>query len=177
MTVINLYGGPGVGKSSVAAQLFYEMKKAGYKVELVTEYAKDLVYSEEFFKLKDQLMVFAKQHHKLWKLRGKVDYAIVDSPLPLSLVYAPDDMIYHYPDLSKLILSTYSQYDNRDFFLVRNLEEHGYQEYGRQETVEEAIDKDDEILEMLIAYGIQHRAVSYKDACSSILKRLNDSNS
>lgn len=172
MIVINLYGGPGSGKSTASAQLFYEMKKAGYKVELVTEYAKDLVYSEEFFKLKDQLMVFAKQHHKLWKLRDKVDYAIVDSPLPLSLVYAPDDMIYSYKDLSSLIMSTYSQYDNKDFFLARNLEEHGYQEYGRHQTLDQAIEKDDEILEMLIAHGIQHRRVDYKNAYNIIMKRL-----
>lgn len=172
MIVINLYGGPGVGKSMTSAQLFYKMKKFGYKVELVTEYAKDLVYSEEFFKLKDQLMVFAKQHHKLWKLRDKVDYAIVDSPLPLSLVYAPDDMIYSYKDLSSLIMSTYNQYDNKDFFLTRSLEEYGYQEYGRHQTLEQALEKDDEILETLIAYGIQHRTVDYKNACSSIMSRL-----
>lgn len=172
MLVINLYGGPGCGKSTTAAQLFYKMKKFGYKVELVTEYAKDLVYSEEFFKLKDQLMVFAKQHHKLWKLRDKVDYAIVDSPLPLSLVYAPDAMIYNYTDLSKLIMSTYAKYDNKDFFLARDLEAHGYQEYGRNQTVEEACRLDDEILETLITHGVQHKSIGYKNATSEIMKRL-----
>ena len=40
MKVINFFGGPGVGKSTAACDLFVAMKKAGYKVEYVDEYAK-----------------------------------------------------------------------------------------------------------------------------------------
>jgi len=172
MITINLYGGPGSGKSTTSAQLFYKMKKAGHSVELVTEYAKDLVYSEEFFKLKDQLMVFAKQHHKLWKLRGKVDYAIVDSPLPLSLIYAPCDMIYSYDDLSELIMSTHAQYNNKNFFLERNIEAYGYQGYGRTQTMEEACSLDSKILEMLNKYSVAHSYVECNTASHEIMKRL-----
>ena len=32
VTVINFYGGPGSGKSTAAAGLFYQMKIQGYKV-------------------------------------------------------------------------------------------------------------------------------------------------
>ena len=53
MKVINLFAGPGTGKSTTAAGLFYKMKSKGYMVELVTEFAKDLVYQESFFRLKD----------------------------------------------------------------------------------------------------------------------------
>ena len=38
--IINLIGSPGSGKSTLAALLFGEMKKRGYSVDLVTEYAK-----------------------------------------------------------------------------------------------------------------------------------------
>ena len=44
--VINLFGGPGCGKSTIAAELFAILKKQGYEVELVTEYAKDKVWEE-----------------------------------------------------------------------------------------------------------------------------------
>ena len=44
--VINLLGAPGAGKSTAAAGLFYRMKKEFLSVELVTEYAKDLIYPE-----------------------------------------------------------------------------------------------------------------------------------
>jgi len=38
--VINLFAGPGAGKSTTAAGLFAEMKRANVDVELVTEYVK-----------------------------------------------------------------------------------------------------------------------------------------
>ena len=47
MKVINLFGGPGCGKSTTAADLFARMKLRGLSVELVTEYAKDVVWDEK----------------------------------------------------------------------------------------------------------------------------------
>ena len=38
--VINLIGGPGCGKSTIAAELFSRLKKMGVTCELVTEYIK-----------------------------------------------------------------------------------------------------------------------------------------
>jgi hypothetical protein len=149
MKVINFFGGPGVGKSTTAAKLFVKMKEEGLKVEYVTEYAKDIVYSKEFFKLEDQLMVFAKQNHKLWRLRGQVDFAIVDSPLPLSCIYAPSNMMYNPEHLDELVMSTFNAYDNLNIYLQRNLEVHGYQEYGRTQNLQEAIDVDFNIKELL----------------------------
>lgn len=46
MKVINLFGGPGIGKSTLAAGLFEHMKIAGFNVELVNEYAKDMVWEQ-----------------------------------------------------------------------------------------------------------------------------------
>ncbi len=37
---INFYGGPGTGKSSMAAAIFSNLKNEGINAELVTEYAK-----------------------------------------------------------------------------------------------------------------------------------------
>lgn len=50
---INIFGGPGVGKSTISSGLFYQMKTRGYKVEFISEYAKDLTYGKDFVKLKD----------------------------------------------------------------------------------------------------------------------------
>lgn len=44
MIVVNLYGGPGVGKSTGAAYVFARLKEAGVVAELVTEFAKDLTW-------------------------------------------------------------------------------------------------------------------------------------
>lgn len=171
MTVINLYGGPGTGKSVLAAELFATMKKKGISVELVTEKAKSLTYSKDYKTLHDQLLVFATQHHKVFKLVGQVDYAIVDSPLLLNLVYFKDDLPYDYNLFSRLVLQVDSHYRTHNFYLERS-EDFVYQEYGRNESSKEALEKDDEILETLIAYGIKHSVVDYKNASSCIMKRV-----
>lgn len=44
---VNLYGGPGTGKSTGASYIFSKLKLAGVEAELVTEYAKDLVWEAQ----------------------------------------------------------------------------------------------------------------------------------
>ena len=44
--VINLFGGPGCGKSTIAALLFGKLKQNGINCEMALEYAKDKVWEE-----------------------------------------------------------------------------------------------------------------------------------
>ncbi|MCK5607742.1 AAA family ATPase [Candidatus Pacearchaeota archaeon] len=121
--VINLFGGPGVGKSLVAAGLFYKMKVKGLNVEYVSEYAKMLTYEERFNILGgDQLYIFAKSHRKLLRLRDTVDYIISDSPILLPAVYYDINGgdIYHRMHFYNLVTSTFEQYPNLNIFLERN---------------------------------------------------------
>lgn len=87
--LVNLFGGPGVGKSTLAAGLFHALKIKGVETELVTEFAKDLVWDGSLEVMRDQLYIFATQRHRLWRLLGKVQVVITDSPMLLSLYYAP----------------------------------------------------------------------------------------
>lgn len=50
--IINLFGGPGVGKSTIASGLFYYMKIAGYNVEAPQEWCKQKVYEGTKYPLK-----------------------------------------------------------------------------------------------------------------------------
>lgn len=86
-TVINLFGGPSVGKSTTAAGVFSILKLHGVECELVTEFAKDLTWEERYNTLKNQQYIFGKQHHRLWRIKDKVDIIVTDSPLMLSSVY------------------------------------------------------------------------------------------
>ena len=87
--VINLIGSPGSGKSTLAALLFGEMKKLGYSVDLVTEYAKELVWEERNATFDDELYIFAKQNHRIFRLNEKVDFIVTDAPLLQKLYYMP----------------------------------------------------------------------------------------
>ena len=44
--VVNLFAGPGSGKSTTASGLFHLLKLDNKKTELVTEYAKDAIYEQ-----------------------------------------------------------------------------------------------------------------------------------
>ncbi|RLI58649.1 MAG: hypothetical protein DRO67_10515 [Candidatus Asgardarchaeum californiense] len=131
MKVINLIGPPGAGKSTTAAGLFNIMKLEELKVELVTEYAKDLVYEERLDKL-DQNYIFAKQHRRLSRLDGVVDYVVTDSPLLLSLYYTPDDFPTAFKDFVRELINSF---DNEYFFINRVKK---YKEYGRGQTAQES---------------------------------------
>ena len=111
--VINFYGGPGIGKSTMAAALFYELKKLGENVELVQEFAKDLTWEERHNTLANQPYILGKQYHRMMRLVGKVDYIINDSPLPISIYYN-QGKLKHFNDLA---FELYQQFENLDFLL------------------------------------------------------------
>lgn len=151
MDVINFYGGPGSGKSTLAAYTFAKMKMAGLKVELVTEYAKDLTYAANFKTLGAQTHVFGEQLRRMRMVEDSVDYIVTDSPLLLSLAYGKQtDMFKDY------VYSEYTPFNNNDVFVSRPLT---YMQYGRTQTITEAIDKDDEIRNILIDRGVRFEVV------------------
>ena len=86
--VINLYGGCGVGKSTIAALFFARMKIAGANIELVREYVKSWAWAGRNVNPHDQLYLLGKQSAYESLLYGKVDYIVTDSPVLLAGAYA-----------------------------------------------------------------------------------------
>lgn len=58
--VVNLYAGPGTGKSTTAALAFGELKTLGVNCEYVQEYAKDRVWDEHFSVFSNQIYLLGK---------------------------------------------------------------------------------------------------------------------
>src|SRR5574344_1019681 len=112
--VINMFGAPGVGKSTTAAMAFALLKMKGVDCELSSEFAKDLVWECRYETFKDELYIFAKQSHKLFRLLGKVDAVVTDHPLLLTAFYAKND-----PDLVRLCESRFASYDNLNILIDR----------------------------------------------------------
>lgn len=140
--VINFFGGPGTGKSTQAAMLFAKLKKKGFKVELVTEYAKDMVWQEGFKVLENQLYIFAKQYHRMWRIKDKVDIIVTDSPLIQNLAYA-ENMTQTY---CNLVIEESNKFDNVNILLQRGKD---YKTEGRLQNLEQAIEKDKLIINLL----------------------------
>ena len=144
MLVVNLFGGPGTGKSTFATRLFSELKSKDINSEYVSEYAKDIVWSGELAKLEDQLYITAKQNQKLRRLNGRVSVAVSDSPLLIGLHYAPP--YYLGGTYTSLVKELFSGYNNLNLFLIRKK---NYNPAGRTQTEEKAIGMDKEIRDLL----------------------------
>jgi len=151
--VINIFGGPGAGKSTTAAGLFYEMKKRRIQVELVTEYAKDMTWEKRHNVLSDQLYILAKQNRRIQRLIGQVEWVITDSPLPIGLVYAEPN---YFPTFEPMVMELWNSYDNINFLLGRDFE---YQTEGRNQTAEEAIGVDAAMMALLERTRISHTRI------------------
>lgn len=87
-TVIDIYGGPGIGKSVLAAQVYTELSRQGESVELVREYVKPWAWNGIAVKKWDELYIFAKQLKAEADMYGKVKYLVTDRPLGLSIAYS-----------------------------------------------------------------------------------------
>lgn len=155
LTVINFFSGPGSGKSTIAAGVFCKMKKNNMKVELVHEVAKDFIWDETYHMFTEQDYIFAEQHRLIRRLvRHDIDYAVVDSSLVLGLLYMPD---WYPKSLSTLILEVFNTYTNINIFIQRN-HKFQYVEEGRNETYEQAIEKDEQMRHMLADCGIPYKS-------------------
>ena len=141
-TCVNFYAGPGAGKSTVAASVFAELKKNHVNCELITEFAKRKVWEGNTECLNNQLYITAKQQYLMWTVSKHVDIIVTDSPLMLGCIYGNDDL------LNQIIQREYNKYNNIDIFLRRNTK-FEYQSNGRIQTLDEAIDKDNEIFTII----------------------------
>lgn len=152
MIVVNLFGGPGIGKSMTAAGLFYFMKRNRIQCELVTEYAKDLTWREQFDLLADHEHVLEVQQERQDTAYGKVLYIITDSPLLLSEIYTREETPDYHEFIGK-VRETYNSYNNINILLNRSKP---YDPNGRNQTEDEAREIDERIETLLDELGVEY---------------------
>lgn len=168
--VINLFAGPGSGKSTLMAGIFSNLKNRGINCEMAPEYAKEKTWEASKI-LDNQIYVFAKQHHRIIRLLGDVDVIITDSPLLLSLYYGNNNT----KEFRDLILSEFNTMANINFFVERVKP---YNPKGRSQTEEEARQIDLEIKKILSDSlcrfeSVKGEAESIEIVSSLIIDRLN----
>jgi nicotinamide riboside kinase len=145
MLRINFYGGPGVGKSTLAASVYAELNRSGaVATELVREFIKAWAYEGREPDGWDQIYTFANQfyaEHRLAKAGVKV--VVTDSPVLLQCMYAvlKDRTIgYHLISLATLYERAHT---SLNFFVERRL---AYDPSGRFQTPD-ALDEIDRHIE------------------------------
>lgn len=167
--VINLFAGPGVGKSTIAAGIYYELKCKGISCELSGEVAKDKVWEDNPEALLDQPYIFGKQQHRIRRLYGKVDYVISDSPIVLSIAYSREGS----DTFNKYILEQHNKYTCLNFYVERNNYDEGYDQLGRVENLQQSIDKDNQIIHILKENNIEYEYISGSNSKEMVNKILN----
>lgn len=163
--LINFYGGPGCGKSTICAGLFYQLKILGYNCEMALEFAKDKVWEESYKVLDDQIYILGKQFHKLYRLKDKVDIIITDSPILLGAYYQKTRS----KALEDLILECRGEFNNIDIFLERSTD---YDPNGRIQTQEEALKIDDGIKSLLQEKFIEYTSRPKEEAIDWAIKQI-----
>lgn len=165
--IVCLYGGPGSGKSTVAAGLYASLKLKGVNCELNREYVKGWAWEGRDVLDGDQTYFFAKQsRNERLLVRAGVSAVICDSPLLLchfyGLKYCWLERSYN---TSLALLQHHHAFCRAngytvEHFFVKRAEDKLYNEEGRFQTKEEALAFDKEIQTMLDDLGVRYTKVN-----------------
>lgn len=155
--VINLFGGPGSGKSTGAAYIFSQLKMNNVNCELITEYAKDKTWEGNHVALGCQEYIFGKQSFRMMRCRDKVDVIITDSPLPLGIFYNTNPVLDK--NFENTVMNVFNSYNNNNYFIKRIKP---YNPIGRNQTEEES----DEIGKRIRRF-LDDRGIIYLEANGS----------
>jgi len=156
--VINLIGGPGIGKTTISALLFAQLKIDGYICEYVQEYAKKLVWTCDFETLNDQYIVSKTQCELLKHINGRVDFIITDGPLIHGIYYNRYNT-HNTSNVSKVdafIQKNIAEF--RNINIVMGRVDRPYERDGRIESEEESRAIDRIMVDILNEYGHKYRA-------------------
>lgn len=151
-TKINLFAGPGVGKSVCASRIYADLKIRGNSIELVTEAIKEWAWLKRVPQSWDQYYIFAKQIHKEdVVLRHKHTNIITDSPIWLQLAYMKRGKSSFYDACVAAAVEFDKDKDSFNIMLKRTVP---YQAFGRYENYEQALEMDELIKKVLLENDI-----------------------
>lgn len=168
---LNFFAGEGAGKSTVATTCQGHFKMHNVNSEYTAEHAKDLAWEGRLSLKINQLNLFAEQHNRQFRLNGKVDIIITDSPLPLCSVYLdPPDSLFH-----ALVMREFKQYENINFYIKRVKP---YNPAGRSGDPNRGKEIDEKTLNMLNNEQIPYTIINgdwegANTVIKTVLKRLN----
>ena len=172
--IVNLVAGPGAGKSTTAAKVFSLLKENDINCELIREFAKDLSWIKDFKTLGDQYFVTGTQHYRQYMVDGQVDVMITDSPLIVGLLYYKEPNKKIHDLFEKLVVELFNNQNNITYFIERKKK---YNPKGRNQTAEEAVQKDEDCKKLLDRFEIPYTIIEGTSTAAStitndILKRI-----
>ncbi len=156
-TIINLFGGPGSGKTTMAAALFHELKILHYSTEIVSEFAKDMILEHNSQSLDNQFYITGNQAYRQWCASLVYDYVIIDSPILLGAIYNKNKNISN--EFNAFLLKYHKEFNNINIYIKRE-QNWNYNTKGRLHNIEESLNKDKEIYDFLVDNNIEFYEVN-----------------
>lgn len=175
--VVNFIASPGTGKTLMAALTFAALKCQHNTCELVQEFAKELVWKEEYETLNNQWYVSENQYRRLKSVYKKVKFVVTDSPLLLGVYYNRNylDNVCNVEKTEKMILKKIKEFNNIYIFLKKN-EEFPFENVGRVHNEQQSLKIQDELKEMVKEFNLTCLEIkSDVNAVDEIVKYIYDS--
>lgn len=174
--VINFIAGPSVGKSLVSALVYAELKLLGHTTEYVQEYAKSLVWMKKWEKLNNQYLVTMKQYEMIKAVYDvpSIQYTVVDSSLLLCLYYnrINENNVSNVQKTDEMTLNKLQEFENIFIVLDRHPDAK-YEEAGRVQTHQEAIQVDKDLRVMLKDLKLPYKSfLSCKESVPDIIEYI-----
>lgn len=160
-TVVNVWGGPGAGKSTLQLKLSAYLKENKIDVHPVSEYVKGWIFEGRKILETDQVYFLAKQHRSEKIAYGKVDYIITDCPMWMSIPYEKE--LTKAPYIAESIINKYlSQNPEVEHKHVLVLRPDDYDPVGRRQTEDEAIEFDQKFLHPFLKEKFGENLLTFK---------------
>ena len=152
--VVNIIGGPGSDKSLFSSAIILYLNLHHKSVETIPDYAKSLVWQQNFEVLKNQYFIAQRQYEMLDMLDGQVQFLITECSLPQVLYYNENyaDNICDVNKTRAQILEWYGQHNNINIMVERG--DKKYVHTGRFQDEEEARAIDQGLRSMLVRTGL-----------------------
>lgn len=152
--VINVIGGPGCDKSLFSSAIILNLSLRNKTVETIPDFAKSLVWQQDFEALKNQYRLAQRQFEMLQLLDGQVQFLVTECSLP-QLLYYNENYADNICDVAKTrtqILEWYTQNENINVLIERG--DKRYVHSGRFQDEDQAIGVDRALRQILQREGM-----------------------
>lgn len=150
--LINFFGGPGAGKSSMGLGVTSKCKWRGVEAEYVPEAPKDYIYEESWNVLENQLKLLGEQWQRIYRLVKHRKIIITDSPVIIQTLYNKK----YQEEFNAMVKALHQTYPSLNYLLRRCKP---YDPAGRYQTEDEARALDKVSLQKLIQFGVPYKVI------------------